>query len=132
MRRALELTPRSATLQMNIANTLFRAGAVTDARAAYEQALVLAPSSPEILTNYGSFLYAQGDFAAAARACERIPPPAPARALIALVASYRAQGRAGDAWAAQANAERLYPQDAGVRQMAETLRRDAAGGGSPP
>ena len=33
---------------------------------------------------------------------------------------------------AQANAERLYPRDAGVRQMAETLRRDAAGGGSPP
>jgi Flp pilus assembly protein TadD len=92
----------------------------------------LAPGSPEILTNYGSFLYAQGDFAAAVRAFEGIPPPAPARALVALVASYRAQGRARDARAAQANAERLYPQDAGVRQLAETLRRDAAGGGSPP
>jgi Tfp pilus assembly protein PilF len=132
MRRALALTPRSPILQMNIANTLFRAGAVAEARTAYEQALALAPGSPEILTNYGSFLYAQGDLAAAVRAFERIAPPAPARALVALVASYRAQGRAAEARAAQASAERLYPQDAGVRQLAEAVRRDAAGGGSPP
>jgi Tfp pilus assembly protein PilF len=132
MRRALALTPDSPMLQMNIANTLFRAGSPTEARAAYERARSLAPGSPEVLTNYGSFLYAQGDFATAIRVFGEIPEPAPARALVALVGSYRALGRTTEARAALANAVRLYPRDAGVQQTAELLRRDAAGGGAPP
>lgn len=130
--RARALAPQSPMLEMNVANAHFRMGALAEARAAYERALVLAPGSPHILTNYGSFLYAQGEYAAAARAFERIPPPAPPRALAALVASYRAQGLAAQAAAAQAAAERLYPADPGVRQMAETLRRDGTAAGGAP
>ncbi len=133
LRRARELDPASPTLVMNIANTLFRAGSIADARAAYEEALALAPRSPEILTNYGSFLYAQNDFAAAVRVFERIPPPAPARALVPLAASYRVLGRSADARATQATAERLYPRDPGVRQLAEFMQRsDAAAKGAAP
>jgi Flp pilus assembly protein TadD len=132
LRRALELEPSSSGLEMNLANTLYRSGAFADARVAYERALALAPTSPEILTNYGTFLYAQGDFATAIRILERIAAPAPARALVALAASYRAQGKRAQAQSVQAGAERLYPRDPGVRQVAELLRRDAAGGGAVP
>jgi Tfp pilus assembly protein PilF len=131
MRQALAITPDSPSLLMNIANTLFRAGSYAEARATYEQALALAPTSPDILTNYGSFLYAQSDFANAVRVFRRIPPPAPARALVTLVASLRALGRGAEARAAQADAERLYPGDPGLRQTADLLRRDAAEASSP-
>ncbi len=131
MRRALELEPGSPMLEMNVANTLFRNGDLGEARRAYERAAVLAPSSPEILTNYGSFLYAQADYAGAVRVLERIRPPAPSRALVALGASYHAQGMANEARAVQERAESLYPGDAGVRQLAEALRRDAAAGARP-
>jgi Tfp pilus assembly protein PilF len=131
MRRALAITPESSGLLMNIANTLYRAGSNAEARTTYEQALALAPTSPDILTNYGSFLYAQSDFANAVRVFQRIPSPAPVRALVALVASLRALGRDAEARAAQAEAERLYPGDPGLRQTADLLRRDAAGGAGP-
>jgi tetratricopeptide (TPR) repeat protein len=127
LRRARELEPDSPGLEMNIANTLFRSGAIAEARAAYERALALAPTSADLLTNYGSFLYTQGDYAAAVRTLERVPPPAPARALVPLAASYRALGKRTEAQAVQARAERLYPADPGVRQVAELLRRDAVG-----
>jgi tetratricopeptide (TPR) repeat protein len=132
LQRARELEPESPGLEMNIANTLYRSGAIAEARDAYERALALAPTSPDILTNYGSFLYAQGDFAGAVRVLERIAPPAPARALVPLAASYRALGKRSEAEAVQARAERLYPRDPGVRQVAELLRRDAAGGAPAP
>jgi len=131
MRRALVITPESPGLLMNIANTLYRAGSIAEARTTYEQALQYAPTAPDILTNYGSFLYAQSDFAAAVVVFQRIPPPAPVRALVPLVASLRMLGRTAEARAAQADAERLYPGDAGLRQTADLLRRDAAGGASP-
>jgi Flp pilus assembly protein TadD len=132
LRRAQDLEPSSAGLAMNVANTLYRSGAFADARVAYERALDLEPTSPDILTNYGTFLYAQGDFGAAIRILERIAAPAPARALVALAASYRAQGKRTEAQSVQAGAERLYPRDPGVQQVAELLRRDAAGGGPAP
>jgi len=131
LRRARDLEPDSPVLEMNIANTLYRSGAQSEARAAYERALALAPTSPEILTNYGTFLYAQGDFAAAVRTLERIPHPAPARALVPLAASYRALGKRAEAQAVQTRAERMYPGDPGVRQVAELLRRDAAAAPAP-
>jgi Tfp pilus assembly protein PilF len=126
LRRARDHEPDSPGLEMNIANTLYRNGDVAEARTAYERALALAPTSADILTNYGTFLYAQADYAAAIRVLERIPPPAPARALVPLAASYRALGKRTEAQAVQARAERLYPGDPGVRQVAELLRRDAA------
>jgi protein O-mannosyl-transferase len=122
LRGALAITPNSPYLLMNIANTLFRAGSTAEARTTYEQALALAPTAADILTNYGTFLFAQRDFAAATRTFERIPPPAPPRALVALAACYRQLGRAVDAEATRATAERLYPRDPGVRQMVEFMR----------
>jgi tetratricopeptide (TPR) repeat protein len=129
--RALALTPDEPILQMNVANTHFRAGALAEARAGYERALALAPGSVEIRTNYGSFLYAQSDFAAAVDVLGRIPPPAPARALVALGASQQVLGRTADARATLATAERLYPGDGNVRQLADFLRRGAAAGAAP-
>jgi Flp pilus assembly protein TadD len=122
-RQALELTPESPFLLMNLANTLFRAGSMAEARTTYERARAAAPRSPEILTNYGSFLYAQGDFAAAVAVLADVPSPAPARALVALAASYQQLGRTRDSEAAMATAERLYPRDPDVRHMAEALRQ---------
>jgi Flp pilus assembly protein TadD len=116
---------------MNIANTLYRAGSLAEARATYEQAMRYAPASPDVLANYGSFLYAQSDFANAIRVLQRLPRPAPARALVVMIASLRAVGRTAEARAAQDDAERLYPGDAGLRQTADLLRRDAAGGAAP-
>jgi Flp pilus assembly protein TadD len=118
-------------LLMNIANTLYLSGSLAEARTTYEQALTYAPDAPDILTNYGSFLYAQSDFAAAVRVFQRIPPPVPVRALVPLIASLRALGRTAEARATQADAERLYPGDPGLRQTADLLRRDAAGGAAP-
>jgi type IV pilus assembly protein PilF len=132
LRQALALNPDDPTLLMNVANTLFRAGSLAEARTTYEEAAARAPTSAQILTNYGTFLYAQNDFAAAARAFERIPPPAPARALVALAASYRGLGRTADAQATRATAERLYPRDPAVLQMIEFYRREAAGRGASP
>jgi Tfp pilus assembly protein PilF len=122
-RHALELSPDSPFLLMNLANTLFRAGSMAEARATYERARARAPRSPEILTNYGSFLYAQGDFAAAAAVLAEVPSPPPARALVALAASYQQLGRLRDSHSAIATAERLYPRDPDVRHMAEALRQ---------
>jgi len=129
--RALALTPDEPILQMNVANTHFRAGALAEARAGYERALALAPGSVEIRTNFGSFLYAQRDFAAAVDVLGRIPAPAPARALVALGASQQVLGRTADAQATLAMAERLYPGDGNVRQLADFLRRGAAAGAAP-
>lgn len=131
LRRALALDPDSPILLMNVANTLFRAGATAEARTTYERALAGAPTSPDILTNYGTFLYAQNDFAAAARVFERIPPPVPARALVALAGSYRMLGRAAESRTVQATAERLYPNDPAVRQYVDYVRREASKGGAP-
>lgn len=129
--RALALTPDAPILQMNVANTHFRAGALAEARAGYERALALAPGSVEIRTNFGSFLYAQREFAAAVDVLGRIPAPAPVRALVALGASQQVLGRTGDAQATLAMAERLYPGDGNVRQLADFLRRGAAAGVAP-
>ncbi|MCC6849387.1 MAG: tetratricopeptide repeat protein [Deltaproteobacteria bacterium] len=126
LRRALELAPDSPITLMNLANTYVRAGAPVEARATYERALALAPTSPEILTNYGTLLYAQADYVGAVRAFERIPSPPPARALVALAGSYRLLGRAAEARATQAAAERLYPRDPAVRQYADFVAREAA------
>jgi Tfp pilus assembly protein PilF len=126
LRHALEITPESPFLLMNVANTLFRAGSMAEARATYEQARIRAPRSPEILTNYGSFLYAQNDFAAAAAVLADIPDPEPARALVALAASYQQLGRMRESQATIAKAEGLYPRDPSVRQMADALRQRSA------
>lgn len=132
LRQALALDPDSPILLMNVANTLFRAGAMSEARTTYERALAAAPTSQDILTNYGTFLYSQNDFAAAARAFERIPPPVPARALVALAGSYRMLGRVAESRNAQATAERLYPSDPAVRQYVDYVRREAASKGGAP
>jgi Tfp pilus assembly protein PilF len=125
LRRALELTPESPYLLMTIANVLVRAGSTAEARSTYEQALARRPTDPAVLTNYGAFLHAQGDFTAAARILERIVPPAPARALVALTESYRQLGRTSDAQATLATAERLYPHDPAVGEIVEIYQRDA-------
>ena len=90
-----------------------------------KQALARRPTDPAVLTNYGAFLHAQGDFTAAARILERIVPPAPARALVALTESYRQLGRTSDAQATLATAERLYPRDPAVSEIVEIYQRDA-------
>ena len=130
MRRALALTPRSPTLHMNAANELFRLGRLPEARAEYETALEIAPTAADVLTNYGAFLLASGEHAAAASAYRRagdVP-----MALVGLTAAYRAQGMTADARATQARAARLFPQNAAVRQMGDVLARDAAAAGAPP
>ena len=119
LRRARELTPESPYLLMTIANVLVRAGSMAEARATYEQALARRPRDPEVLTNYGAFLLTQDDYGAATTILERIPPPRPARALVALTASYRQVGRTADAEATRATAARLYPDDPAVREMIE-------------
>ena len=53
------------------------------------------------------------------------------RVLVGLAAAYRAQGRAADARAAYARAAQLFPNDSGVRQLGDVLRRDAATASSP-
>ncbi len=132
MRKAIDLTPPSGmpSLRMNIANTLFRAGAREEARAEYRAALALAPDAPEILVNYATFLYAGGEYDEAitmyARAAAQSPTPT---ALVGLAGSYRMKGMTEDARATQARAERLFPRDPSVRQMGELLRRDGAKGG---
>jgi Flp pilus assembly protein TadD len=128
MTRALVLTPSSPSLHMNVANTLFRVGSNDEARREYEAALALAPDAPDILTNYGSFLLAQGDYDAAIAAYQRVEPAPTPMALVGLAAAYRAKGMAAEARSVQARAERLFPANGAVRQMAEVLRRDAAGG----
>ncbi len=123
MQRALALSPRSASLHMNIANELFRLGRHAEAREEYEAALAIEPGATEILTNYGAFLLTIGDYDGAAHAYRRagdVP-----RALVGLAATYRAQGRAGDARAAYARAAQLFPNDPSVRQIGDVLRRDA-------
>jgi len=102
---------------MTTANVLVRAGSMAAARTTYEQALARRPTDTELRTSYGTFLYSQGDYAAAAAILERIVPPAPARALVALVASYRQLGRDADAEATRATAARLHPDDPAVREM---------------
>ncbi len=124
MRRAVELAPRSASLHMNLANTLFRAGAVAEARVEYEAALALAPGSPDLLTNYGIFLSAQGEHEAAIAFLERALDAPNPMTMVGLAAAYRAQGRNADARAVQARAARLFPGSAAVRQMGEVLRRE--------
>ena len=52
-----------------------------------------------------------------------VPSPAPARALVALAASYQQLGRLRESESAIATAERLYPRDPDVRHMAEGLRQ---------
>ncbi len=133
MRKAVDLTPPSelASLRMNIANTLFRTGAREDARAEYRAALALAPDAPDILVNYGAFLYSGGELDEAidvyARAARRPSPTS----LVGLVASYRGKGMTREARAAQARAEALFPNEPSVRQMADVLRHDGEEEGRP-
>jgi type IV pilus assembly protein PilF len=115
-------------LEMNIANTHLQAGQIAEARAGYERALAPAPTSPDILTNYGTFLHSQGDFAAAAPVFERAVAAKPQpRALVGLTLSYRALGKLKEAQAAQARAAQLFPQDPSVRQLAATPAAATAG-----
>jgi Tfp pilus assembly protein PilF len=127
MRRALLVTPDSASLHMNIANELFRLGEYDEARGEYERALALAPNASSILTNYGAFLLARGEFEAAVQAYRRAGE-AP-MALVGLAAAYRAQGKTAEARAAHARAAELFPANGAVRQMGELLARDAASAG---
>ena len=127
MRRAVELSPRSASLHMNLANTLFRAGANAQARIEYEAAMELGPKDASVLTNYGIFLSAQGDYDAAIPILERAAGSPIPMTMVGLAAAYRAKGRHAEARAVQASAERLFPGNAAVRQMGEVLRRDAPG-----
>ena len=123
MRRALPLKPRSPTLHMNVANELFRLGVSDEAGAEYRAALALAPDSPDILVNYGAFLYAQGDYDAAITAYERATNAPLPLAFAGLAASYRAKGMLSEARAAQARADRLFPENAAVRETGEALRQ---------
>ena len=100
---------------MTTANVLARTGARAEARAIYEQALARRPTDAEVLASYGTFLTSEGDAATAITILERIAPPAPARALVALAASYGRLGRTAEAHATSATAERLYPNDPAVR-----------------
>lgn len=118
LRRARELTPDSPSVLVTIANVLVRAGSTAEARTTYEQALAERPTDPDVLTSYGTFLHAQGNVAAATAMLERIAPPAPARALAVLAASYRDLGRTAEAEATHATAERLYPRDPALWDMA--------------
>jgi Tfp pilus assembly protein PilF len=126
LRRALVLTPDAPSLHMNVANELFRLGSYDEARAEYQAALALAPAAGNVLTNYGAFLLARGEAAAASDVYRRagdVP-----MALVGLAASYRVLGRLADARAVQARAARLFPANAAVRQMGEVLERDTATG----
>jgi len=125
LRRAKELTPESPYLLMTTAAVLARAGVTAEARATYERALAQRPADPEVRTSYGAFLASQDDAAAAVAVLEPIAPPAPARALVALAASYRRLGRTAAAEATIATAARLYPDDPTVRAMTNGARREA-------
>lgn len=75
LRRARELTPESPYLLMTIANVQARAGATTEARATFEEAVARRPKDALVLASYGTFLHAQGDDRAVITVLERIAPP---------------------------------------------------------
>jgi tetratricopeptide (TPR) repeat protein len=60
-RRALVIRPEDATVRMLYANYLTRRGSIERAMEQYEEALRLAPESPEVNYNAGLFFVGQGD-----------------------------------------------------------------------
>jgi tetratricopeptide (TPR) repeat protein len=131
LERALVQQPENGGLHMNLANTLFQAGRPDEARAAYEVALAREPDGEQVLTNYGTFLYAQGDYeraiVIAGRAADRN-----SRAAVSAVASYAARGRIDEARAALARAERRFPGDPAVADLARRLGGASANGAAAP
>jgi len=119
LRKALAHQPRAAAIHMNLANTLFQAGRTAEAGAEYEAARALAPDSPDIATNYGVFLYAHGQYDAAAAMHGRAAA-VDLRAALGEVASYHAAGKPAAARAALARAERRFP---GAPALAELRRQ---------
>jgi tetratricopeptide (TPR) repeat protein len=121
-RRGLATVPAAADLHLNLANALLRQGRVGEAEAEYREAIRLAPRSAVARMNYAVLLRGTGRYSEAAeqlRALVALVPENPS-VRVGLVTLLRAAGREREAQAAQADAERLFPGDAGVRQLRQS------------
>lgn len=65
LRKSLEFDPRVAETHSTLALLMNALGKYDEAQAAYAKALALSPSNPDIRNNYGVFLCARGQLAAA-------------------------------------------------------------------
>jgi len=122
-RRGLAVDARVADLHLNLANALLRQGRAAEAEAEYREAIRLAPRHALARRNYAMLLRGAGRYAEAAEQVEVLAALVPGNPAVRvdLVASLRAAGREREAWAAQVDAERLFPGDAGVQRMRQLL-----------
>lgn len=121
-RRGLAAAPASPDLRLNLANALLRQGRSAEAEAEYREAIRLAPRSAVARMNYATLLRGAGRYADAAeqfRALVVLVPGNPSLR-VGLVTFLRAAGREREAQAAQADAERLFPDDADVRRLRQS------------
>ncbi len=122
-RRGLAIDPRMPDLHLNLANALLRQGHQAEAEVEYLETIRLAPRNALARMNYATLLRGAGRYAEAADQFEVLVTLLPGNPAVrvGLVTFLRAAGREQDARSAQAAAERLFPTDAGVRQMRQLL-----------
>ena len=110
-------------LHLNLANALLRQGRTAEAEPEYRETIRLAPRNSLALINYATLLRGAGRYSEAADQFEVLVTLLPSNpsVRVGLVSFLRAAGRDREARSAQAEAERLFPADAGVRQMRQQL-----------
>ncbi|MCQ4120945.1 ATP-binding protein [Rhodococcus tibetensis] len=113
MREAARLSPGNFPLRRLLADALLAAGKSTEAEAAYQAALLLAPGDPEVIIGLAESFVRQGKSGAALIALESLPtePRRPARA--GIVAAMALLGN-GDKAAAAAQYQQAINEDAAL------------------
>jgi tetratricopeptide (TPR) repeat protein len=122
-RRGLAMDSGVADLHLNLANALLRQGRTAEAEVEYRETIRLAPRNTLARMNYATLLRGAGRYAEAADQFDVLVTLLPGNPAVrvGLVAFLRAAGREREARSAQADAERLFPTDAGVQQMRQLL-----------
>jgi len=118
-RAGLARAPRALDLRVNLANSLIRQGRPAEAEPEYRAAIALAPQDPLVHANYGILLRWQGrleEAAAQFRLAATLPLPT-AAAGVGVVTILGAVHLPDAARAVQAEAERRFPNDPGVRGL---------------
>jgi tetratricopeptide (TPR) repeat protein len=122
-RRGLAVDSSVPDLHLNLANALLRQGRTAEAEVEYRETIRLAPRNPLARMNYATLLRGAGRYTEAADQFEVLVTLLPGNPAVrvGLVTFLRAAGREREARSAQADAERLFPSDAGVQQMRQLL-----------
>ena len=131
LRKRLESNPNDEPALLELANLNFDIQNWARARELYERLLALRPADPDVLTDLGITLRAQGDFDGALarfREAESLAPAHWQSRFNEIVVLAIDQNEIAAAGQRLAELEKLAPGNADVARLAEEIRRRGSGG----